>query len=345
MTATITPFPRAGRFANGTVVALCGGAGGAKLAHGLYSVLPPGALTVVVNTGDDFQHLGLRISPDLDTVLYTLGARGSQEHGWGRAGEMWNFMTALKEIDGETWLQIGDMDLAMHVARTHWLQWGKPLSAFTEHAAAKYGIAARVVPMSDDVVSTWVSTADGLMPFQHYSIKEHCQPVIKGVHFEGAAQARLAVQAQRALADARLKAIVICPSNPYLSIDPILTIPGVRTAIAEAGCPVVAVSPVLRGKSEGGPVAKIMQELGHAPVWFSVARHYQGLADGILVDDGDCAAAETLGATISVQTSAIAMKTQDERKRLAETVLAFAASLATARSDAGALAPADRGKT
>lgn len=340
MTATITQFP-GGRQAEGTVVAICGGVGGAKLAHGLYEVLPRGTLTVIVNTADDFQHLGLHISPDLDTVLYTLGNRADKERGWGRADETWHSLSALDELGGDQWFRIGDLDMAMHVMRTHWLQWGKTLSSFAEHVAHKYGIMANIQPMTDDVVSTWISTRDGLMPFQHYFVKEHCAPIVKGVHFEGAAEARLPLHARVALRDKRLKAIIICPSNPYLSIDPILAIPEIREAIANASCPVVAVSPIIAGKAVKGPLAKIMEELGLPPSWMTIARHYSRIADGLLINEGELTPVEDCRMTI--ETAPILMKTLDDRRKLAETVLAFASRLA-AKQPGGGNSPALHGR-
>ena len=322
---------------NATVVALCGGVGGVKLAQGLYQVLPPGTLTVVANTGDDFQHLGLHISPDLDTVLYTLGGRADRERGWGRANESWNFMAALGEIGGEQWFNIGDLDLAMHVQRTHWLQSGKPLSAFAQHVADQFGIDAHIAPMTDDAVETWVSTNKGLMPFQDYFVKERCEPEVKAVHFEAAANARIPAMVQDALRDPRLQAIVICPSNPYLSIDPILAIPGMRTMIAEADRPVIAVSPIIGGSAVKGPAAKIMYELAIPQSWTSIARHYAGLAHGLLIDHSDHLGDENY--PLMVESAAILMKTLEDRRRLAETVLAFAAQLRTRKSDAGAPPP------
>jgi LPPG:FO 2-phospho-L-lactate transferase len=325
MMATVTPFPREPK-AEKTYVALCGGVGGAKLAHGLYAALPPGALSVIVNTADDFQHLGLQISPDLDTVLYTLGGRSDMERGWGREDETWNFMAALEEIGSELWFQIGDRDIAIHVARTHWLQWGKPLSGFAAHVAKRFNIAANIIPMTDDTVATWISTGDGLMPFQHYFVKERCEPRLKGIHFEGAAQAKPAVNALAALADPRLRAIIICPSNPYLSIDPILSVPGMRDAIVAAGCPVVAVSPIISGNALKGPAAKIMTELGYHASWETVARHYTGLAHGMLIDKSE----RTRGQddfNLMVETASIVMKLLDDRRMLGQTVLNFAERL------------------
>lgn len=325
MTATVTRFPRTARN-DRTVVALCGGVGGAKLAHGLYQVLDAGALSVIVNTGDDFQHLSLQISPDLDTVLYTLGERSDMQRGWGRRDETWQFMQALAEIGGDQWFNIGDSDIAMHVWRTHWLQWGKPLSSFAQHVAGHFDITAQVIPMTDDTVSTWISTADGLMPFQHYFVKERCEPELKGIHFEGAAQAKPPVGALAALSDPRLSAIIICPSNPYLSIDPILAIPGMKDAILAARCPVVAVSPIISGQAVKGPAAKIMTELGFHPSWETVARHYDGLIDGILIDEGE-PVTSNMNSSLSVESAPILMKSLEDRRRLGQTVLAFAQSL------------------
>jgi len=320
--ANAAPWPAP---ADATVVALCGGVGGAKLAQGLYQVLPPDTLTVVANTGDDFQHLGLHVSPDLDTVLYTLGGRADPERGWGRAGESWNFMAALGEIGGEQWFNLGDLDLAMHVHRTHWLREGKTLSEFAQHVADQFGIAARIAPMTDDAVATWIATQNGLMPFQQYFVKERCEPEVRALHFEAAGEARIPPAVQAALRDPRLAAIVICPSNPYLSVDPILAIPGMRTLIAEAGRPVVAVSPIIRGSAVKGPAAKIMKELAISPSWTSIADHYAGLAHGLLIDVSDHIGGQEY--PLMVESSAILMKTLDDRLRLAETVLAFAARL------------------
>jgi LPPG:FO 2-phospho-L-lactate transferase len=329
MTATITPFPRAAKVEK-TFVALCGGIGGAKLAHGLYQELEPNSLTVIVNTGDDFQHLSLQVSPDLDTVLYTLGGLADRERGWGRADESWQFMQALDDIGGDQWFNIGDRDIAMHVFRTHWLQWGKPLSAFSQHVARKFGIAANIMPMTDDTVSTWISTGDGLMPFQHYFVKERCEPQLKGIHFEGAAQARPPAAALAALEDPRLQAVIICPSNPYLSIDPILSIPGMKDAILAAGVPVVAVSPIISGQAMKGPAAKIMTELGFNPSWEIVAEHYQGLLDGFLINE-DEQIPRKLNYPLVVETAPIVMKSIEDRKCLGQNVLAFAGTLRSRR--------------
>ena len=269
------------------VLALCGGIGGAKLALGLYRVLGPGRLTVVVNTGDDFEHLGLKISPDLDTVLYTLGGLADPERGWGRAQETWQFMGALRELGGETWFQLGDRDLAMHIQRTEWLRAGKSLSAFTAHTARQFGIGARIVPMSDSIVRTIVETSEGDLPFQSYFVGRRCEPVVKAIRFAGASEASPPAGVLDLIADSSLHATVICPSNPYLSVDPILAVPGIAAALSTARAPVIAVSPIIGGQAVKGPTAKIMAELGIAATNESIAAHYRGLIDGLVIDEDD----------------------------------------------------------
>ena len=268
----------------GPVVALCGGIGGAKLALGLYRYLGPDRLTVVVNTGDDFEHLGLHVSPDLDTVLYTLSGRNDPDRGWGRAGETWNFMAALEELGGATWFQLGDKDLALHVERTRRLRAGEPLSRITADIAERFGLMARILPMSEDPLRTVVLTPDGPLPFQHFFVRERCEPVVTGFGFEGAEDARAQPEVVEALADPGLQAVVICPSNPYLSIDPILAVPGLRTALADCMAPVVAVSPLVGGRAIKGPTVKIMGDLGIAATPQSIRAHYGGLLDGFVLD-------------------------------------------------------------
>jgi LPPG:FO 2-phospho-L-lactate transferase len=253
-------------------------------------------------------------------VLYTLGARADMERGWGRADESWSFMAALEEIGGELWFNIGDRDIAMHVLRTHWLQWGKPLSAFAAHVACRFNIAAQIIPMTDDTVATWISTGDGLMPFQHYFVKERCEPRVRGIHFEGAGQAKPALSALAALSDPRLQAVIICPSNPYLSIDPILAIPGMREAVLAADVPVIAVSPIVSGQAVKGPAAKIMTELGYHASWETIARHYTGLARGLIIDRSETLR-EKRDFPLLVETASIVMKSLDERRRLGQTIL------------------------
>lgn len=312
----------------GHVIALCGGVGGAKLAFGLAKVLAPADLTIVVNTGDDFEHLGLAISPDIDTVIYTLSGLADPERGWGLAGETWGFMSALRRLGGEDWFQLGDHDLAMHVERTRRLAAGETLSAVTASLAAALGLRHAITPMSDQPVRTWIDTDSGPLAFQPYFVRERCVPVARAVCFEGAASARPSPALAAALSRPDLDAIVICPSNPYLSVDPILAIPGVREAITATRAPTVAVSPIVGGEAIKGPAAKLMRELGHTPGVAAVASHYRGLIDGLIVDEADATDADRvrdLGAAACV--TGTIMRTDDDRARLASDALDFARSL------------------
>jgi LPPG:FO 2-phospho-L-lactate transferase len=315
---------------SGHVLALCGGVGGAKLALGLYRVLPPHGLTVVVNTGDDFAHLGLHVSPDLDTVLYTLAGWSDPERGWGRADESWQCMEALEALGGPAWFRLGDRDLAMHLLRTQWLGQGETLTAFARHVAGRMGIAADILPMSDDPVRTIVETNEGPLAFQNYFVARRCEPAVSAIRFAAAERARPSPELLRALARPDLVAIVICPSNPYLSIDPLLSVPGMRAALAEAAAPVVAVSPLIAGQAVKGPTAKIMAELGVNATAQAIAAHYRDLLDGLVIDAGDSAEAANLAVRIEV-TSTL-MRDLDDRERLAREVVRFAAQIAVDRA-------------
>ena len=314
------------------VIALCGGVGGAKLAFGLTRVLAPDDLTIVVNTGDDFEHLDLAISPDIDTVAYTLSGLADRQKGWGLADETWSFLGALRRLGGEDWFQLGDKDLATHLERTRRLAAGETLSQVTADLARKFGCAHAIVPMSDQPVRTWVDTAGGPLPFQHYFVRERCAPVACGVRFEGAADARPSPAFAAALARPDLAAVIVCPSNPYLSIDPILAIPGVVQAIRAAPAPCVAVSPIVRGQAIKGPTAKLMWELGLEPGTAAVAAHYAGLIDGLILDSSDAAdAGEVERQGLAAHVTATVMCTDEDRVALAREALAFAASLSVGR--------------
>ncbi|TDH35169.1 2-phospho-L-lactate transferase [Pseudohoeflea suaedae] len=310
----------------GTVVALCGGVGGAKLAFGLSHLLGE-RLTVIVNTGDDFEHLGLHISPDIDTVLYTLSDRANRELGWGRKDESWNFMKALAEIGGEGWFQLGDRDLALHVERTRRMRAGDRLTDIVVDFARRFAIPSRILPMSDDAVRTSVVTRDeGVLPFQRYFVERRCQPVVEEVQFQGADSARMSAEVEAALSSADLRAVIVCPSNPYLSIDPLLSVPGISQLLADASAPVVAVSPIIGGQAVKGPTAKIMSELGIPATNATIADHYGDLIDGLMIDEADAAEIGQLAVRATI--SATLMRTDDDRCRLAEDVLAFAETLA-----------------
>ena len=303
------------------IVALCGGVGGAKLALGLERLFGAG-LTVIVNSGDDFEHLGLHISPDVDTVLYTLAGLSDPQRGWGRAEETWHFMESVEAIGGEVWFKLGDRDLAMHIERTRQLRSGVSLTEFTAAMAKRLRITAAVVPMSDDPVSTVVHTNEGALPFQEYFVRRRCEPVLQHVEFQNAEQARPSAPALAALRDPDLTAIIICPSNPYLSVDPILSVPLIREAIREAAAPVVELSPLIGGKAVKGPTAKILSELKQDCTPVTIARHYHDLIDGLIIDQADRYSAAAL--PIPVRVTDTFMRTVEDRERLASEAVAFA---------------------
>ena len=307
------------------VVALSGGIGGAKLALGLYRVLPPSALTLIVNTGDDFEHLGLTICPDLDTTLYTLAGLANPELGWGRRDETWTFMKTLESLGAETWFRLGDADLALHVERTQRLKANQTLSAVIAAVAARFGIQATILPMSDDPVRTRVATAEGELAFQDYFVRLRCAPEVRSLHFAGAAAAAVAPGALAALAAPDLEAIILAPSNPYLSVDPILAVPGMRAALRARGVPVIAVTPLVGGQAIKGPTAKIMGELQLAPSPLTIARHYAGLIDGFVLDERDAALAPQFALPVHVTDTV--MVELAGRERLAREVLHFASRI------------------
>ena len=312
---------------SGPVVALCGGVGGAKLAHGLALALAaePDSLSVIVNTGDDFQHLGLSISPDLDSVMYALAALSDPVKGWGRRDETWRFMAALQGLGGESWFQLGDGDLAVHVERSWRLAQGAPLSAVTAHLCRALGITARVLPMSDDPVRTRVLTPAGWLDFQDYFVRHQCQPAVREFMFSGAASARAQPDALAALQRADLRAIVICPSNPFVSVEPILAVPGIRAAIQQSKAPVLAVTPIIGGKAIKGPAAKMLTELGLDVSAAGVARRYVGLIDAFVVDESDPLPEPLPG--VKFVSAATLMGSVDDRLWLARAVLRAADTL------------------
>lgn len=304
------------------ILALAGGVGGAKLAAGLARALPPGELVVVVNTGDDFDHLGLHVSPDLDTVMYTLAGLANPQAGWGREGESWNFMQAMAALGGPAWFQLGDKDLATHVERTRCLRSGESLTSVTRALCGRLGVRHAIVPMSDDPVRTVVHTDKGELEFQHYFVRDRCEPRVSRIEYRKAGAARPSPAFAAVLADPALEGIVICPSNPYLSIAPILAIPGIRDAVARCGN-VVAVSPIIAGKAVKGPAAKLMRELGVEPGALEIARWYRGLARVLVIDRSDAALApqvEALGIAAAVEDAL--MRDDADRERLARACLA-----------------------
>lgn len=305
------------------VLALSGGVGGAKLACGLARVLAPGALTIVANTGDDFEHLGLHISPDIDSLTYALAGVQNEQTGWGRRNETWSFMAALGEIGGETWFKLGDRDLAVHLERTRRLNSGDNLTAVTSDIARAFNIHSRILPMTDGRVRTQVVTEGGkVLDFQRYFVEAQCVPVVTGFIFHGAEQARLSQAVTEALRDPDLHAIVICPSNPFISIDPILAIPELRSELALSYAPVIAVSPIIGGQAVKGPTAKMMKELGMQVDAPAVAAHYQGLLDGFVLDTADAAFANQVD--VSVYVCPTLMTSESHCNDLARAVVEFA---------------------
>ena len=311
------------------ILALTGGVGGAKLSLGLADELDGSALHLLVNTGDDFQHLGLHISPDVDTLLYTLSERSNQDLGWGLESESWQTMESLEQLGGETWFRLGDRDLATHLWRTQALAQGRGFAEVVDSLAVAMGIENKVYPMSEDPVRTTVCTAEGNLAFQHYFVRLQCEPKVTGFRFEGIESARPNPALLRQLAQRSPDAIIICPSNPFVSIDPILLVPGMSHALAACNSPIIAVCPIVAGMAIKGPAAKMMAELQLPVDAAAVARHYcehyPGLLSGFVIDESDAILApqiRTLGLDVAV-TNTI-MKSRTDKQRLAQFVLNMA---------------------
>jgi LPPG:FO 2-phospho-L-lactate transferase len=304
------------------IVALAGGVGGAKLAHGLAQILPPEDLTIIVNTGDDFEHYGLYICPDLDTVCYTLAGLANPETGWGRADETWNAFTNFSKLGGLDWFRLGDQDLGTHLERTRRLKGGDTLSQITHDFCKAWNIQHSVLPMSDQPVRTIVETEAGELAFQEYFVHRRCEPKVKGFRFEGADRAEPAPGAREAIESA--DAMVVCPSNPWVSIDPILTLLKSTFAQRDETKPMIAISPIIGGETVKGPAAKMYRELGIEPSALAVANHYRGLATGFVLDKIDAQLIESVGG-LNMQTlvTNTLMTGHEDRRRLANEVLNF----------------------
>ena len=303
------------------VVALTGGVGGAKLVRGLAGVLSNDQLTVIVNTADDFEYLGLVICPDLDSVIYALAELANPQTGWGRVNETWNFMETLSELGGPTWFRLGDRDLALHHERTRLLGEGYSLTAVTQHICQMFGVGVAVLPMSDQPVRTIVISDEGELSFQDYFVARGCEPRVKGFHFDGLETARPAPGVLGALSATEL--VVLCPSNPWVSLDPILAISGIREAVAAKS--VIGVSPIVGGKTIKGPAAKMFVEMGFQSSVLAVAMHFQDLLSGLVIDRQDEAMASDISSLgMRVLVADTIMKTTKDRLRLAEEILDFA---------------------
>jgi LPPG:FO 2-phospho-L-lactate transferase len=310
-------------------VVLSGGVGGAKLVLGLSRILPSDQLTIIANTGDDFEHLGLPISPDLDTLMYTLGGVVNEDTGWGCKDETWSFMAGLERLGGQTWFRLGDRDLATHIERARRLATGASLTEVTAALCECLDVEHRILPMSDQPVRTRVHTDSGALDFQHYFVRERAAPSVHEFEYTGADSAPPNAAALAALSDPGLAGIIIAPSNPYLSIDPMLAMPALRTALAAATAPVVAISPIVGGDAIKGPTAKIMREL-HQPVSaVGIARHYAGLLDGLIIDTMDrdmVTELERLGVRVAICETI--MKSLQDKISLARVTLDCVSSLA-----------------
>ncbi len=299
------------------IVALAGGVGGAKLAHGLAQVLPPEDLTVIVNTGDDFEHLGLHISPDLDTVCYTLAGLANPDTGWGRAGETWQMMSNLARLGGPGWFNLGDQDLATHLERTRRLRSGQCLSEITREFCKRWGVKLTILPMSDEPVRTIVESDEGDLPFQEYFVHRRFEPIARGFRFEGLEEARPAPGVPEALAQADV--VILCPSNPWVSIDPILKV------ITPMTNRVVAVSPIIGGRAVKGPAAKMYAEMGIEPSALAVAEHYRAILHGFVLDHADQVLRDEIGVPVLVTNTM--MHSTADRARLAQEILDFSGKL------------------
>jgi LPPG:FO 2-phospho-L-lactate transferase len=311
------------------VVALSGGIGGAKLALGLSRILPPEDLLVVANVGDDFEHIGLHISPDSDTLMYTLAGLDNVRLGWGRQDETWAFMDTLSALGGEDWFRLGDRDLAVHVERTRRLQRGESLSAITADFCRRLGVGPRVLPATDDRLRTRLRTDAGWLDFQDYFVRLQCRPAVREIAVDGADDARPHPDLLAALSDERLRAVIVCPSNPFISVEPILVVPGIRDALGACAAPVIAVSPIIGGRAVKGPTAKMMTELGMIPSAAAVAQRYGDLLDGYVMDVGD--ADEAAQITPKVTLAPTLMTTLAEKEQLARIVLEAADALAASK--------------
>jgi LPPG:FO 2-phospho-L-lactate transferase len=301
------------------VIVLCGGVGGAKLALGLDRSLPRGDLTIIVNTGDDFDHLGLRICPDLDTVLYTLAGVVHPAQGWGRADETFRVLDEIAGRGGPDWFRLGDQDLALHLQRTARWRRGDRLTAITADLAEQFNVGSKMLPMTDSVVATRLDTGEGVLEFQDYFVRRRCEPVVQGLEYVGAASATLSPEVIRALASPRLERIVIAPSNPLLSIAPILAVSGMRDRLRGAGVPIIAVAPLIGGRAIKGPTAKLMQELGIQPGLRGIADFYADLIDAMVIDSADGHEATMLGCVVA--STDTLMQTMEDRLRVARSVL------------------------
>jgi LPPG:FO 2-phospho-L-lactate transferase len=309
-------------------LALCGGVGGAKLADGLARLLPPGALRLAVNVGDDFEHLSLGVSPDLDTVLYTLAGVAHPGQGWGREAESFGVFEELRRLGADDWFLLGDKDIALHLLRRTLIEAGATLTQATAELARRLGVSVPILPVTDDRLRTMVETDEGVLNFQTYFVRRRCEPVVRGLSFDGAETARLSEAVAAALDDRRLAGVILCPSNPYLSIGPMLAVPGLRDRLRRLRVPRIAVSPIVGGQALKGPAAKMMRELGQDPSPHAVADLYADIVDRVLVDTED---AGLVAGDASFAVAGTVMRSTEDRVALAQVCVDLVAELSAAR--------------
>lgn len=313
-----------------SIVVLSGGVGGAKLVRGLAEALKPEETLIVANTGDDFVHWGMRISPDIDSICYALADLTNPETGWGQRNETWEVMAAMKRLGGPTWFQLGDRDLATHAFRSNALAEGKSLTEATRLLCRGFGIAHPVVPMTEDLVATRIRTDTGTLDFQEYFVGKRCEPVARGIEFAGISSARPQQELMALLQNRdRLAGVILCPSNPFLSLDPILALPGLRDAVRACGRPVVGVAPIIGGKAVKGPTGKLLTELGYSVAASTVAEYYEDILNGYLIDAADEALQDTIAQLgIRPRVGQTLMNTLADKIRVAQDTLGLLDSLA-----------------
>jgi LPPG:FO 2-phospho-L-lactate transferase len=305
------------------VVVLAGGVGGARFLRGVVSVVDPVTVAIIGNVADDVELLGLHVSPDLDTVLYALSGRSDEVRGWGVADETWNALATVAELGGESWFQLGDRDIGLHLVRTQALRAGEPLSAVTARLAQAFGLEVALLPATDDRLRTWIDTEAGSFPFQTWFVGRGHRDEVDAVRFEGAEAARPAPGVLEALAEADL--IVIAPSNPFVSVAPILAVGGIREAIEQRTVPCVAVSPLIGGQAVKGPADRMLARLAGGTTPGHVAACYAGLIDALVVDEADAGNLGELGDVRPVIARTL-MVDADARRALAAAVLDAAGS-------------------
>lgn len=306
------------------LVALSGGVGGARFVDGLRTSVLADNLLIVANTGDDFTHLGLPICPDLDTVMYTLADRENPTSGWGRREETWHCLNTMRELGADTWFQLGDKDLATHLYRAQLLQQGLSLTDATRVLCDRFGVRQRLVPMTDSMVRTMVETATGEMSFQHYFVRNHCEPEVRGFRFDGVASAAPSPSIADFIAERAVDAIIIAPSNPFVSIDPVLAVPGMRELLLGLHVPIIAVSPIIGGRAIKGPAAKMLSEMGRTRSASAVAEHYAGFASGFVIDEQDAALADEISSQgMDVLVTDTLIVERPARMRLATEILSW----------------------